>query len=412
MAYLRKYMVFAATLVAALAVGFVLQQSAGADHPAMAGLSPDAVRQADRQAFQLQTLPPEAVTPLSADVDPLIALPPSRVVPETAAPEVALSDADAPATVPDADVLLPALLPVAPEPPQEPAQELARLDALPTPPVDEPVVIEFAMPAAPAQAATDLPPVPAPAPTPAPTPAPAPAVAAPAVPVPSCDRDLALGTSAPAMLNLTLAADCDVEGQVTVRHAGLVVTQQLSVYGALDIALPAFDASGAVEVVFPDGEVLRAAVDVPDLHRYQRVGVQWQAPDSFQLHAYEQGAGMNEAGHVWAATPREAAHAVRGSGGFLQLLGDSRADWPLLAEVYTFPADRLSATAKVRIEIEAMITEEVCGREMLAETLELRGDGAVSVRELFIEMPDCDTVGGYIVLQNILDDLKVAGNGP
>jgi len=386
MAYLRRYLVFAASLAVALAVGFVMQTRAPSGHPALAGLSADHGRADDARAFHLNALPPASVTPLSAEVDPLGAILPASPLSDAVQLRV------------DVPALLPLLPPELPESPAGPEVRQASLKALPEPPAPESVVIEMALPlpASPARTVSE--------------PSETPATAAPATP--ACARDLALAAAPPAMLNLMLVADCDGDARVTLRHGGLVVSQQLSVYGTLDVALPAFAADGAVEVVFADGDILRAAVDVPDIDRYQRVGVQWQAPDTFQLHAYEQGALSNGAGHVWAATPREPAHAVRGSGGFLQLLGDSRGNWPLLAEVYTFPADRLSATGQVRIEIEAMITEEVCGREMLAETLELRGGGTVQVRELFIEMPDCEAVGGYIVLQNILDDLKVAGTRP
>jgi hypothetical protein len=56
------------------------------------------------------------------------------------------------------------------------------------------------------------------------------------------------------------------------------------------------------------------------------------------------------------------------------------------------------------------VTEANCGQDTLARTLELEEDGRVSVIELTFTLPGCDAVGDYLVLQNLLHDLRVASN--
>jgi hypothetical protein len=226
----------------------------------------------------------------------------------------------------------------------------------------------------------------------------------------ACARDIALEVQAPALVNLLVDAPCDADARIVVRHAGLAVTERLSSAGLLDVTLPAFSDVAEFDVAFADGTILRADATVPDMAAYDRVAVQWQSPDSFQLHAFEFGAEFGAPGHVSAASPRDPGHALRGTGGFMMLIGDSQVPWPLLAEVYTFPVADAARSGSVAIEIEAMVTPEVCGREMLGETLEIRDGAPVQVRELTLAMPGCDAVGQFIVLKNALEALTIAAN--
>ena len=95
---------------------------------------------------------------------------------------------------------------------------------------------------------------------------------------------------------------------------------------------------------------------------------------------------------------------LRPTGGFLTLLGDSTAKNPLLAEVYTYPAD---PAAKPEIIVESAVTDATCGRELLGETLNAIG-GQVFVTELTLAMPDCSGIGDFMVLKNLVLDLNIA----
>jgi hypothetical protein len=226
----------------------------------------------------------------------------------------------------------------------------------------------------------------------------------------ACARSITLLAQPAALLQLTVDAPCDADARVVIRHAGLAITERFSSAGILDVLLPAFSDIAEVSVVFIDGKTLDARTMVPDIELYDRVAVQWQSPDSFQLHAFEFGAEFDSPGHVSAASPRDPGFALRATGGFLLLLGDSSVTWPLLAEVYTFPSARVPRSGTVTIEIEAMVTPEVCGREILGETIEIHAGTSVVVRELTVSMPGCEAEGQFIVLKNALEDLTIAAN--
>ena len=153
---------------------------------------------------------------------------------------------------------------------------------------------------------------------------------------PACEGVLTAMAQPGAMLGLTLAAPCHAGERVVLRHAGLAVTGRVDAAGALHVSLPALDNAGAVAVEFADGTEVQAAVSVPDLRGVRRLGVQWQAGDAFALHGLEGGAELQTAGDVSAAHPGVIGAA---QGGWLVTLGDASVAAPLLAQVYTYPAD-------------------------------------------------------------------------
>lgn len=219
-----------------------------------------------------------------------------------------------------------------------------------------------------------------------------------------CDVTLDLMVEPNAMIGITLIAPCQPDQRVVLRQGGLAVTGQTTSTGALFTALPAFETQALVEASFADGTKANATIAMPELATLRRFGVQWQADDAFQIHAFENGASYGDPGHVSAADPHRPATGLTASGGFLTLIGDSATENPLLAEVYTFPAD---AAAKPEVVVEAAVTDKTCGRELLAETLTSTG-GSVFVTDLTLAMPDCDAIGDYLVLKNLVLDLNMA----
>lgn len=236
----------------------------------------------------------------------------------------------------------------------------------------------------------------------------APVIAAVTDPVPgvtdACPVTLDLMAEANAMIGVTLVAPCNPDQRVVLRHGGLAVTGKTTATGALFTALPAMESEAPVTVSFGDGTKATAEIAVPELTKLRRFGVQWQADDAFQVHAFENGASYGQPGHVSAADPRRPAAGLAAKGGFLTLLGDSTTENPLLAEVYTFPADPAD---KPEVVVEAAITDKTCGRELIAETLTSTG-GSVFVTDLTLAMPGCDAIGDYMVLKNLVLDLNMA----
>ena len=218
-----------------------------------------------------------------------------------------------------------------------------------------------------------------------------------------CAEDLVLVPAPGALLDLGLIAPCRAEQRVLLRHGGLVVTGRLSPAGTLAMTLPALTSPAEVSIAFSDGSDVKQTADVPDLDRFDRFAVQWMAEDSFALHAFADGAGYDQPGHIRAGV----APGPLADGGFVLALGDAGVDRPLLAQVFTWPAGRPALSAKVDLMIEAPVTEATCGREMLGETVQRIG-GRLSVRDLTLAMPDCDGTGGFVVLTDPLADERLA----
>jgi hypothetical protein len=163
-------------------------------------------------------------------------------------------------------------------------------------------------------------------------------------------------------------------------------------------------------VRMPDGTSDSALALVPDLGDYYRVGLQWNEDRQLELHALEFGASYGEPGHIWLNNAGSVDRALSGEGGFVVQIGETGVENPMMAQIYSFPRDTLEETGNVRLSIEAPVTEANCGQDTQARTLELDEDGTVAVIELTFTLPGCDAVGDYLLLQNLLQDLRVASN--
>ncbi|MCB6178051.1 hypothetical protein LHP98_07900 [Rhodobacter sp. Har01] len=214
----------------------------------------------------------------------------------------------------------------------------------------------------------------------------------------SCATDLGLAVGPNAMISVSISAPCRGGERVVLRHAGLTVAEALGPDGKLAFSLPALGAEGEVSVLFADASVLRDAVPVPGMGGVRRFAVQWMADDAFQLHAYENGAVFGTPGDVSASNRNSP------NGGSLVTLGNPALDLPMMAEVYTWPADGSSYAEPV---VEAAVTEMTCGRDLLGETIHLR-EGAVEVTDLTVSMPGCEAVGDILVLNNLVPDVTLA----
>ncbi|OYU20354.1 MAG: hypothetical protein CFE34_00495 [Rhodobacteraceae bacterium PARR1] len=206
-----------------------------------------------------------------------------------------------------------------------------------------------------------------------------------------------------AMLGVTLVAPCHAEERVILSHAGLTVTARTTATGSLFTALPALDMAGEVTVTFADKTRETAMMPMPELQDMQRFVVQWSGDDRFALNAFRDGATYGEVGHL-TAQPLAMLDGITEAGTAVVALGDPSVPLPLLAEVYTLPTD-----GKADLTVEAQVTAQTCGRELLGEMLDSR-NGKVTAQELSMSMPDCDALGGFIVLNNPRGDLTLASS--
>lgn len=232
-----------------------------------------------------------------------------------------------------------------------------------------------------------------------------------AAPAPmDCTPQLTLSLAPAAMIDLALSAPCNLNARVVIRHSGLTVTGVTDATGALKAAIPAMSSEAHLTVTLPGGARAEGDLAVPALADYDRIAVQWQSDDAFQLHAFEFGADYGDVGHVSAETPRGPGFAVQATGGFLTAVGEPAVLLPMLAQVYTFPTGHSQRQGVVRLSIEAEVTASTCGRDMLGETLEAHAGIPVKVVDLTLAMPGCDATGDYVVLNNLLPDVTIARN--
>ena len=225
-----------------------------------------------------------------------------------------------------------------------------------------------------------------------------------------CTPKLTLAAEPAAMVHLALIAACNGNARVVIRHAGLVVTGLTDSNGKLDISVPAFAEAATFAVSLPGDTAVTGEIAVPSLGSYDRVAVQWQGDDAFQLHAFEFGADYGDAGHVWVKAARNPAFALQATGGFLTELGAASVTLPMLAQIYTYPSANSQQSGVVRLTVEAEISKTTCGRDLLGETLQADAGVPVKVVDLTLAMPACDAAGGFVVLKNLLPDVKIAAN--
>ena len=265
-------------------------------------------------------------------------------------------------------------------------------------------------------------PAPAPAstaPVPA-TPAPVTDAAAPVTDTPasvaavSCNPKLDLSVGPSAMIEMSLTAPCAKNARVVILDGGLSVTGLTSETGTLSVELPAMATAATVAVRLPGGDLVTATAAVPEMNLYDRVAVQWMGNDSFALHALEFGANFGERGDISALHPRTPSAATQDRGGFLTQLGDTTVTAPMQAQVYTFPTGLSSKSGSVKILIEAPVTAQTCGRDMLAQTLQsvpaTGADIITKSSDLTLSMPTCDSAvnGQFVELTDVVPDLVVA----
>ncbi len=237
---------------------------------------------------------------------------------------------------------------------------------------------------------------------------PEPVVPEPAV-TPACDVSATARPIAAAMVDLTLSASCFPNERVTVHHNGMIFTETTGDDGTLDITVPALSVDAVYILAFSNGEGAVAQTVVEELADYTRAVLQWKGNAGFEIHAREFGADYGSKGHIWSGAPGTIADAVSGTSGVITLHGDTSAPEPLLAEVYSFPKSFNDRAGNIALSVEAAVTQANCGLEIEAQSLEIGADGKIKTQNLTLPVPECDAEGDFLVLNNLLQDLKVAG---
>ena len=207
---------------------------------------------------------------------------------------------------------------------------------------------------------------------------------------------------------LVVEAPCDRNARVTIHHNGMMFTQTTDALGQMNVTVPALAGNAVFIVAFANGKGSVAITQVPTLDDYDRVVLQWSGDSGFQMHAREFGATYGENGHVWSGVEGSALDAEQMGRGIVTRLGDAGLLAPRLAEIYTFPTGKTDKTGTVLLSVETEVTAANCGKDIAAQSLELRGDNTLRTRDLVLSVPNCSAVGDFLVLNNLVDNLKIA----
>ena len=225
-----------------------------------------------------------------------------------------------------------------------------------------------------------------------------------------CNIEMAAEAAAAVMVDISLKANCYPNERVTFHHNGMMFTHATDAAGNLDLSIPALSENAVIIVAFANGEGALANTKVPSLEFYDRMVVQSKSKSQLHINAFEFGADYRDEGHVNADSKRSVSDAANGVGGFVTALGNYEQGEALVAEVYTFPTGTSKTMGDVHVSVDANVTVANCGLRIEAQTLEVSRAGKMKVQDLTLPIPSCDAVGDFLVLGNLIQDLKVARN--
>lgn len=225
-----------------------------------------------------------------------------------------------------------------------------------------------------------------------------------------CDAIATATPVAGALVNLSLEAPCAPNERLTVHHNGMMFSETTDNDGALFVTVPALTEQAVFIMAFSNGDGAVAQATVNDIATYDRVVLQWRGDSGFELHAREFGADYGDAGHIWSGAQQDLVALTTGDSGVTLRLGDTALAEPLMAEVYSFPSGVSKQSGTVDLSVEAEVTAHNCGVEIEAQSLEMLAGGRMKSQDLSLSVPQCDAIGSFLVLNNLVSDLKVASN--
>jgi hypothetical protein len=224
----------------------------------------------------------------------------------------------------------------------------------------------------------------------------------------TCAADMAATAGPAATVMLEITAPCAIDAVGTLHHQGMIVSVLTNAEGKATVMVPTLAQEAVFIVDMPGGFGAAAIVSVPDFDHYDRAVLQWQGDTGLSLHALEFGAGYAEDGHVWAASARSIDAAQAGTGGFLMRLGDVALEGAMIAEVYTYPSGISQRDGTVELSVEAEVLAGNCGRSIAAQSIQISPGADPQALDLTMTLPDCDAVGEFLVLKNMLRSLTLA----
>ena len=212
---------------------------------------------------------------------------------------------------------------------------------------------------------------------------------------------LALAEGKAGMIDVTFDAPCLGATMITVRQSGVSFKAETTPEGHYRVAMPALMDAPAVEIGMEDGEALTRTISLSKPLDGQRIAVSWGGVTEISLNAYEYGAAFGGAGHVRASAARAPETTL---GGYMVRLGDESLMQPQIAEIYVAPA----GLSDVRFDLEAQVSAATCNQDLTAAITRVRGGIAEPDEAVTLAMPDCEVLGGAIVMPLPEDDITLA----
>ncbi len=207
-----------------------------------------------------------------------------------------------------------------------------------------------------------------------------------------CEATLTASSSFDALIEVALEAPCHADSRFIMSHDDLVISAYLDSEGRYSTYLPALATTAKIDVFLEDDTYISAQTEVAEADQFLRVALQWTGEAQFSLHAYHDGAGFGDAGHVHASKPFD----PNLDEAFLISLGEFRGPEPMLAQVYSLPA---SMRDKARLEVEVQFNDRLCGEDLMAFLTQSFGVGESEMTELIFAAPDCPTGDGMTVME-------------
>lgn len=226
----------------------------------------------------------------------------------------------------------------------------------------------------------------------------------------SCSVTLSAKAIAAALVDLELSAPCAPNERVVIHHNGMMFSDVTNGAGRFNTTVPALSKEAVFIASFAGGDGAVATATVEEIDIFDRAVVQMQGSFAINLHAREFGAQYGDTRHIWTGHPGDIVDGVTGHGGFMLELGDRSLENPLIAEVYTFPTGMAKEAGSIALSVDIEITAENCDKDIEAQTLQTSRGEKIAVQTLDMSMPACEAVGDFLMLKNLVNDMKVAFN--
>jgi hypothetical protein len=172
------------------------------------------------------------------------------------------------------------------------------------------------------------------------------------------------------MMQIEASSACRA-GRVAVLHLeDLRIALRFDAEGVISVRVPGIGRDHQLSLVAEDGAAARSSITLLDSLAVERVALMWSAAVDIDLHAFEYGAGVAEAGHLRSGAPGDDRGFRRGRNGLISgfpaLDGMGRS-----VEFYSFNPGRRTEVGRIELAVAFASRGDIpqapyCGADPLA----------------------------------------------